>query len=66
MAVVGARARDRVPDHVRETTGKTMSRLMTALMVAAGLGIAGSASAQMTSPMSPSMPMSKDAHTTAM
>jgi len=43
-----------------------MSRLMTALMVAAGLGIAGSATAQMTSPMSPSMPMSKEAHTTAM
>ena len=43
-----------------------MSRLLTALMVAAGLGIAGAAAAQMASPMSPSMPMSKDAHTTAM
>jgi hypothetical protein len=35
-------------------------------MVAAGLGIAASASAQMASPMSPSMPMSGEAHTTAM
>ena len=43
-----------------------MSRLMTVLMVAAGLGIAGSASAQMTSRMSPAMPMSGDAHTMAM
>jgi len=39
-----------------------MSRLMTALLVAAGLGIAGPASAQMTSPMSPSTPMSKDSY----
>lgn len=43
-----------------------MSSLMTALMVAAGLGIAGFASAQTASPMPPTMPMSKDAHTTAM
>src|SRR5689334_17321716 len=44
---------------------KYMSRLMIALFVAAGLGVAGSAAAQMSSPMPASAPMTKDAHTLA-
>lgn len=44
---------------------KYMSRLMIALFVAAGLGVAGSTAAQMNSPMAASPPMTKDAHTLA-
>jgi hypothetical protein len=62
VAVVALPANDKVPDTVRESSGNPMSRLMTALLVAAGIGIAGAASAQMTSPMSPSTPMSKDSY----
>ncbi|MEO8753372.1 MAG: hypothetical protein ABI624_11915 [Casimicrobiaceae bacterium] len=42
-----------------------MSRLMIALFVAAGLGFAGAASAQMTAPKSAMTPMSKDVYATA-
>ena len=42
-----------------------MSRLMIALFVAAGLGFAGTATAQMTAPKSASTPMSKTAYTAA-
>jgi hypothetical protein len=44
---------------------KYMSRLMIALFVAAGLGVAGSAAAQMNSPMAASAPMTKEGHTLA-
>jgi hypothetical protein len=42
-----------------------MSKLMTALFIAAGLGIAGASSAQMTSPVAATPPMAKDAHDAA-
>jgi hypothetical protein len=44
---------------------KYMSRLMIALFVAAGLGFAGSAAAQMNSPKAISTPMTKDGYTVA-
>jgi hypothetical protein len=42
-----------------------MTKLMIALFAAAGLGVAGSAAAQMNSPMGHSMPMSKDSYAMA-
>jgi hypothetical protein len=42
-----------------------MSRLLTALFIAAGLGVAGSAAAQTYAPTTASPPMSKDSYTIA-
>ncbi len=43
-----------------------MSKLMIALFIAAGLGFAGAAAAQMNAPMTPSTPMSKANYTQAL
>jgi hypothetical protein len=42
-----------------------MSKLLIALFVSAGLGLAGTAAAQMYAPKTSSTPMSKDAYTLA-
>jgi hypothetical protein len=70
IAVLAFLAFDRAPDSILEPEGNNMSKLLIALFVAAGLGVAGCATqgnapVVAAKPMAPAAPISKDAYDTA-